>query len=419
MLRRRSMHAALMVAALVPMMVSAGDWPAWRGANSSGVAPDGTYPVNFSKTEGLRWRVDLPGRGCSTPVVWKDQLWLTSVDEGENVLMCYSLKGKALWSRRLGKATAGSNQRGTGANPSPVTDGKHVVAYFKSGTVACFDISGKALWTVELSKGYPEGSLQWDVGSSPLIYKETVIITVLQTGSSFLVAFDLESGEERWRVDRPFTVPTENNEAYCTPVLARPGGRETIVVWGADHLTGHDPTNGKQLWVCDGFNPREQRNWRVIASVAVDGDYVLVPYARGKYLAGVKLEAKGDSVVPTLVWERKGVSADTPTPAVRDGIAYVLSDRGVLDAVNMTDGSVLHSLTLPDVKGKFFASPLLAGDTIYCAADDGTVFIVKVSDDGLIHLRSNRMEDVLVASPVPVEGGLLLRSMKALYCIGN
>ncbi|MDA1044801.1 MAG: PQQ-binding-like beta-propeller repeat protein [Verrucomicrobia bacterium] len=404
---------------LLVINVHAETWPAWRGNAQNGVAASGHYPVDFAKDKGVLWQVALPGRGASTPVVWGTQLWLTASIDGEDGLLCYGLDGRLRWQATLGKEDPGKHNQGTGANSSAATDGKYVIASFKSGHLACFTVEGDKLWQKNLKQDFPKGTMYWDAGTSPLIHNGRAIVVVMHTGDSYIAAFNLASGEVEWQVDRKFAVPEENSEAYCTPLTATIEGRDVLVVWGADHLTGHDLSSGERLWTCGGFNPDNKQYWRVIASPVIHGDMAIVPYGRGNFLAGIRLGGKGDTTATHRIWETRGISSDVPTPAARDGHAYVLTDRGLIAAVSVKNGEVLQQLKLPDGHGVFYASPVLAGDTLYCVRDKGTVYVLNISKTGFALMHVNEMGEGMVASPVPINGKLLLRGYEHLYCIGE
>lgn len=395
------------------------NWPSWRGQSQNGVAAAGQYPLEFSSDKGLAWRVALPGKGSSTPAVWGSRLWLTAAVKRQDSLLCYDLDGKALWQAALGKGAPGKHREGMGANASPVTDGKYVVASFKSGNVGCFRVDGTKQWQKNLRKGFPKGKLLWDAGTSPVIHEGRVILAVLHTGDSYIVAIDLKSGAIVWQVDRPFVTATENNDGYATPLIATVGGKDILVVWGADHLTGHDLKSGARLWTCGGFNKGDSPYWRVIASPVIQGNTAIVPYGRGKRLAAIRLDGQGDVSVSHRVWARRGISADVPTPAAGDGWVYVLGDRGSVASVSAEDGRVRYQYKLPQGGGRFYASPLLAGDTLYCVRENGTVYALKVSETEFTLLHSNELAEPMVASPVPIDGKLLLRGLKHLYCVSS
>lgn len=398
---------------------AAENWPQWRGPLGTGVAAEDAneYPVKFSSTEGVAWKANLPGRGTSTPAVWEDRIFVTCAIDGQDGVVCYDTQGSELWRKQLGKERSGRHRNGSGSNPSPVTNGKHVVVYFKSGTLACFDVDGKVKWKFNLQDRFGEDTLWWDLGTSPVLANGCAVVAVTHTGDSFLVAFDLDSGEMKWKQPRKYECPEESDQSYSTPQVVRSDGKEVIVTWGADHLTGHDAGTGKLLWESGGFNPEDTRAWRTIASMSVGDGVAVVPFGRGKFLAGVRIGGHGDITKTNRLWDKQDLGADVPTAAIRDGKVYLLGDTGQITCLAIESGDELWSASLPRNRNKFYASPALAGDKLYCVREDGTVFVGQVSDAGYKELASNEMGERIIATPVPIRGGLLIRGEEHLFWI--
>ena len=397
------------------------NWPQWRGPLGTGVAADAEYPVKFSSDEGVDWKVTLPGIGSSTPAVWAERIFVTCDIEGQDGIVCYNMAGEELWRRQLGPAREGKHRNGTGSNPSPVTDGQHVVVYYKSGTVACLDTSGRERWKVNLQDRYGKDTLWWDLGTSPVLVGDRAVVAVMQEGHSYLVALDLQSGEVIWKQRREYDNERESDQAYTTPQVVRQDGRDVIVTWGADHLTGHDAATGELLWESGGFNPQNKGMWRVIASAAIDDGVAIVPYGRGEFLAGVRVSGEGDVTKTNRVWEKRGrgLGVDVPTPVVTDGKAYVLTDTGTITCRDMQTGDEIWSADLPRNRNKFYASPVLAGDMLYCTREDGTVFVGRVTGGGFELLAENEMGERIIATPIPIRGGLLIRGEEHLFRIAS
>ncbi len=281
----RSAATALLLTTLPTLGLA--DWPAWRGPEGNAVAPPGDYPVEFSPKKNVVWQVDLGGEGSSTPIVSGDAVYVTLTTDGNDVVASYDLDGNERWRRVLGKARAGKHRNATGSNSSPVTDGTHLVVYFKSGLVACLNTSGDELWRVNLQDKYAKDTLWWDLGTSPVLTSAGVCIAVMQEGDSFLVTLNRETGEEVWKTKRQYERPRESDQAYTTPSVANVAGRETIVTFGADHLTAHDAQTGGLVWERGDFNPEDKGMWRVIASATVADGIAIVPFGRrGLYCRG-------------------------------------------------------------------------------------------------------------------------------------
>lgn len=400
---------------------AADNWPQWRGPRADGVAADGDYPSEFSSAVGVAWKVALPGAGSSTPAVWGDSIFVTCGIGGQDGVVCYGLDGSERWRRQLGPERPGRHRNGSGSNPSPVTDGKRVIVYFKSGTLACFDFSGRELWRTNLQERYGADTLWWDLGTSPVLAGDRVIVAVLQADESYVVALDSATGKELWKVPRNFDRPQESDQAYTTPEVANIDGKNQLVVWGADHLTGYDVATGNMLWQCGGFNPDDKPMWRVIASPAIAGEVAVVPFGRGDFLAGIRLGGEGDITETGRLWEKqgRGLGADVPAPAVSNGRAYVLGDSGRVSCLETKTGEEIWTADLPRSRSKFFASPVLAGDKMYAAREDGMVFVGRVQDNGFELLAENDMGEMIIAVPVPIRGGLLVRGREHLFRIAS
>ena len=356
--------------------------------------------------KGVEWKTSLPGRGCSTPVVKDGLLFLTTPVNGKDALISYSLAGKEKWRQVYGEGTPGRGQRvGSSANSSPVTNGEVVVAYFKSGRVVACSSDGIKLWEKNLHELYGEDKLWWDQGTSPVLFDESVIIAVMQTeGNSYLVSFDLKTGNKKWKTDRKFDTGKESGDSYTTPHLMKVDGVDTIVSFGANHITGHDALAGKQLWFSGGINPENKDFWRTIASSVVTAGVVVVPHGRGDYLMGIKAGGKGDVTKSNVLWRKKMPSTDAATSVAYDGRVYQLVDRGksrgLITCLDAKTGKKIWEGNLPKSASTFYASPILVGDTLCCPREDGVVLMAKIKKDGLGEVKENKLGEALIASPI-------------------
>ncbi|NNC87971.1 MAG: PQQ-binding-like beta-propeller repeat protein [Akkermansiaceae bacterium] len=433
------MRIALISGMLAGAVASAGadNWTSWRGdAAGSGGLGKGGAPREFSAEKNLLWKTKLPGVGCSTPVVWEDRIILTSEDGDQDCVVAYDWKGKELWRKTLGAKRPGRGQRvGSGANSSPVTDGKHVFVYFKSGTVAALTLDGKKVWQTNLIKKYGPDTLWWDQGTSPVLTDGHLVIAVMQNGhaekespearpdSSFLVAFEKESGDVAWKTTRQFKLTMETGDAYTTPHVLDIDGKETVVTWGADHLTGHDAGTGEQLWICGGFNPNQEKYWRVIASSTVANGICVVPYGRAGFMAGIRMGGSGDITKSAWLWKRELAGTDAASPAARDGKVYLLVDRGKkrgrMECLDAVTGKTIWEENLPKGVATYYGSPLVAGDALYCPREDGSIMTARITNDGLEEIRENKLGETVISSPAVVDGKLLIRGREHLYCFGE
>ncbi len=408
---------SLFVTCLASQLLAADNWPQWRGPQSNGVAADGDYPVTFSAEEGVAWKVELPGLGMSTPAVWDDRIFVTCGIAGQDSVVAYDFGGQELWRKQLGPERPGKNNHASGSNPSPVTDGEHVIAYFKSGTLACFDLAGEELWKINLQEKYGQDTLWWDLATSPVLAGDRVIVAVMQDGDSYLAALNVATGDEIWKQQRQYERPRESDQSYTTPQLANVDGREVIVTWGADHLTTHDVATGELVSQYSGFNPDDQAMWRVIASQAIGDDVVVIPYGRGGLLSAIQLQGPGE-FASKFLWEKRDLGSDVPTPVIDGEKVYLLGDGGQITCLELRSGDEMWKGALPRNRNKYYASPVLAGGKLYCAREDGVIFVVSVAE-GFKQLSENDMGEKIIATPVPVRNGLLIRGEQHLFRIGG
>lgn len=415
----RSASIALLVASTFVMghRPAWGDWPNWRGSEQNSIAPEGDYPTKLSVDENLRWEIELPGPGGSTPIVWDNVIYLTCTIDEQDAACAFDAAGKELWRINLGEAAASKHRNATGSNPSPVTDGEHVYVYYKSGNLACLTLDGEKVWETNLQKSYGKNTLWWDLGTSPVLTSEGVVIAVIQEGDSYLVSFDKQTGDEQWKTTRQYDRPKESDQAYTTPTVTMLEGKEQVVTFGADHLTGHDALTGELLWDRDGFNPDDTPMWRVIGSQSVEDGIAVVPFGRAEFVAAVPLGASKVDEQPR--WLINGVGSDVPTPLIHEGRVYLLHDEGRIACLDLETGEQLWKDKMPRGRGKFFTSLLLAGNTLYTGRENGDLYALKLQDDGLEVNSTTKVAEPLVASPTPLNNGILIRSSETLYYFGD
>ncbi len=414
----------LLTATLVSSL-SAGDWMSWRGPAGNGAAVGRGYATTWSAASNLVWKVPVAARGASTPVVAGDRIFLTGTQDGLNRVLCYNRDGRQLWQVALGDAVPGKpGKDGTGANPSAVTDGESVFAYFKSGDLGGFRADGTQMWSINLQDEYGEDTLWWDLGTSPVLTRDAVIVACMHSGPSYLAAFEKKTGKLLWKHERELGAPEEAAQSYATPVVVSHADFDELVVLGADHVTSHDGRDGKELWRLSGLNPTGHKYFRSIASAAVGDGIVVAPYARGNSLTAVRMGGTGDVTESHVIWANEETSADVPTPAIADGRVFVCRDtgdqRGTVDCLDLETGKVIWSGQLPKNRNTFRASPVVADGRVYLARQDGTVFVVDATADSFQLLAENSIADEhTVATPVFVDGTILLRTDAHLYLIAD
>ena len=396
-----------------------GDWPSWRGPNDTGSISTGSYPERLGESN-LRWKVELPGKGCSTPIVLDQMICVTAPVDGKDAVLAYDAAGKQLWGTTFGAENAGRHRNGSGSNASPVTDGDSIFVYFKSGTLAAVDLDGTIRWQTNLVEKYGKDTLFWDHGTSPVLTRKYVVMARMHEGDSWLAAFDKSSGDLVWKVARNYQVPKECDHGYTTPLVIEHNGKESLLVWGGQHLTIHRSTDGALSWSCGNFNPDSNKLWPAVSTPVVVNDVAVICYGRNDRkiprMFGVRLSGSGDATKTNHLWLRDDISTFVPSPATYKGHVYVVRDRGEVECIEPKTGENVWSEAFPKGRSNYYASPLIAGDKMYAPREDGVVFVASVADGKFNLLSENDMEEPIIGSPVPIASQILLRGEKHLFC---
>ncbi|NQV34880.1 MAG: PQQ-binding-like beta-propeller repeat protein, partial [Phycisphaeraceae bacterium] len=344
------------------------NWPRWRGPDTNGTMTSGDYPVTWDPDKVL-WKTDVPGKGTSTPIVWNNRIYLTTGTKKSDTVLALDGSGQPLWQRQLGSETAGKHQNASGSNPSPVTDGSAVFAFFKSGNFAALEVDGSVRWQTNLFERYGKDERYWDFGTSPVLTKKAVVMVHMHEGDSWLAAFDKVTGDVSWKVARNYKTATEGRQGYSTPIVFSHKGTEALLVWGGHRLTAHDAVDGKIIWSCGDFNPDGTRMWPSVASPMIAGQVAVVPCGRDDRrqprLHGIKMGGSGDVTATHRLWKRTDTGPFIPCPTVDEGRAYVICDRGRMDCINPVTGESFWTGQFPKSSSKFYASPLIAGGHLY------------------------------------------------------
>lgn len=418
---KQYLFAAFLVLATTSIGLAAdnSNWPQWRGPGDNGSINGGKFATAWSPDDVL-WKAPLPGKGCSTPIVWDQHIFLTAPTDGRDAVLAFDRSGKELWKTAFGKEDKGKHRNGSGSNASPVTDGSGVFVYFKSGTLAAVNFDGTIRWQTNLVERYGPDSLFWDHGTSPVLTNNSVIMARMHNGESWLAAFDKKTGELQWKVARNYETPTEGDHGYTTPVVIQHQGREAILVWGAEHVTVHAPEDGQVIWSCGDFNPEAKALWPAIATPVIVGDIAVIASGRNDRglprLHGIRLGGAGDVTKTHRVWNRDDVGTFVPTPAAYEGRIYLVRDRGEVQCIDPASGKTIWSDAFPKGRASFYASPLIAGGNLYAAREDGTIFVASIGDQFEL-LAENDMREPVIASLVPTENRLLIRGEDHLFCV--
>ena len=397
------------------------DWLNWRGPSQNGSSTQTNLPRALSPKE-LQWKVALPGTGCSTPITVAGLVYLTAPEEGKDTILCIDAMGKEKWATRFGKENPGRHRNGSGSNASPVSDGLGVFAYFKSGTLAAVELDGSKRWNIDLVKEFGPAKMYWSHGTSPVLTEKYVIMARICEGGSWLAAFDKQTGKLAWKVDRNYKTPKEGDQGYATPMVIDHAGVESILVWGAEHLTLHNASDGKVTWSCGGFNLKKVKLWPSVASPVLVGDMIVVPSGRNDkrkpILHGVKMAGEGDQTETAHQWMREDASTFVPTPCVRDKQIYMVRDQGQVECFDPKTGETIWEGKLPKSRSKFYSSPLMADGMIYAPREDGVVFTIKVGDGKFELGSTNDLGESVIGSPIVLGNRVIVRGEKHLFCFG-
>jgi outer membrane protein assembly factor BamB len=398
---------------------AADNWPQWRGPDLNGASRETGLPVKWSQTENIAWKLAMPAWSGSTPIIWKDRIFL-NVAEGDNLeLWAVDRKeGSVLWKRPLGGGNVKLRKQNM-SSPSPITDGQSVWVMTGTGIFKAFDFSGKELWARDIQKDYGAFGLNWGYASTPLLYDGALYVQVLHgmktDDPSYVMRVDPKTGKTLWRVERPTSAIRESPDAYTTPAMVKRGKELELVVTGGDVVTGHDPATGKELWRSNGLNPENNPANRIVASAVVIDDIVVAP-TRVRPMLGIKAGGRGDVTQSHRVFSFEN-GPDVPTPVTDGQYLYVVNDRGVVYVLDAKTGKEVYGQQRLK-PGTYSASPLYADGRIYVTSEEGVTSVFKAGPQFEL-LAENAMEEYILSSFAVSEGQLFLRTDKALYAIGK
>jgi outer membrane protein assembly factor BamB len=412
--------ASCSVALCLASLQAEDHWPHWRGPHANGSTSTGNFPLQWKPAD-AQWQIALPGKGSSSPIVWKERIYLTSPSEGQDAVLAYDLKGTLLWETKLGPESPPKHRTlGSSSNASPITDGQGLFVYFKSGNFAALEFDGTVRWQLNLVEQFGRDQLFWDQGTSPVVTDQHVVMTRMHGGDSWIAGFDKKTGEIQWQQSRNYDVPNENDNGYTTPVLFDHNGTKALLVWGADHLTAHDATNGSLLWSVGGFNPAGTAFWPAIASPVIHKDIAVVPVGRDDRnqatVHGIRLGGSGDVTHSHRAWVREDIGVFVSSPAEYEGRVYLLRHRGEVVCIDPATGRTIWADAFPRSSASYYSSPVIANGVLYAAREDGVVFVARIGDR-FEFVSENPMGERIIASPVPVANRLLLRGDEHLFSI--
>ena len=409
------------------------NWQQWRGPKNDGVA-SGDAPAEFSATQNVKWRVPIPGKGNSTPVIWGDRIFLTTavpteaisgsgdqrgpgggtgagVEHKFVVMAIDKSSGKTIWERTatVTKPHEGyHHQYGSFASNSPVTDGATLFAYFGSRGIYAYDLDGNLKWKRDLPVKMQK-RLAFGEGTAPVVHENVLLLNCDHEGQSFLLALNKNTGEQLWRTDR------DEQSSWTPPLVVEHQGRKQIVVGGA-MARSYDFKTGELIWQAGKMGANA-----IPAPVQFGDMVILMTGYRDPNLLAIKLGGKGDlSDNPEYIkWTNDRGNSYSASPVLHDGILYVLTDRGMISAFDAATGEkYYHQQRLPNPY-TFKGSPLAANGKLYMASEEGDVIVLKLGKT-YEPLAVNKMGDeIFISSPIIVDNNLFLRSQDELFCISK
>ena len=422
--------------------VQADNWPHWRGPEFNGSSAEAGLPTDWSMTDNIAWKFDLPGCSAATPIIWGDSVFLSNTDEENDALLAICLDrktGNTRWQHTIAPGTH-RDRRSSYAAASPATDGEHVIFLYSTGEVVAFDVAGRRLWDRNLHEDYGPFAFQWTYASSPTLYEGRLYIQVLQrdvpvggrgkpgrANASYILAVDPATGKTLWRQIRPSKGVAESREAFTTPIPAELDGTKQLLIGGGDCLTGHDLVTGKELWRWGTYNPRRKGHWRLVPSPVAGKDTVLICAPKNEPVYAIQPHKKtGVLDDSALAWDselnRNVVTSDVPAPAFYDGDFFVLNDRRQhLSRIEPRTGEVKWSERAPG-RSKYEASPVLADGKVYVINQAGDVGIMSAANGevlNVIPMDDTRGGDLVRASIAVSQGQLFIRTSRTLYCVGS
>lgn len=402
---------------LCPLLTAFADnWPMWRGPNGDGTTTESNLPEKWSPSENVVWKVALPDRGNSTPVVWGDRVFVTQAieKEGKRLLLCFDKKtGKPLWDAgtiyRQPELTHATNPH---CAASPATDGERVIVFFASAGMFCYDMDGNELWK---RTDLGQQKHVWGNGASPVIAGDRVFLNFGPGANTMMYGFDRKTGETLWEHKEPGGDSGESGNknwlgSWCDPLFRTTGGRDELLMAYPGRACAFDPATGQELWTCGGLTKLVYNS-----PLYADGVmYAMCGYG-GAALA-VKVGGSGDVTKTNRVWYLPKVSQRIGSGVIHDGHHYILTDGGIVECRDLKTGDLVFQERL---KGNNWSSLVLSWDgKCYAANQTGACYVFKASPTFEL-IATNSLGEKIIGSVAVSEGRLFIRGYNHLWCIGN
>ncbi len=441
----RSITVVLLATALATSTWAASaqdDWPTWRGPAGTGMAPQGNPPVTWSESENIKWKIDIPGRGQSSPIIWGNKIFFqTAIDTGQTGttdvaassqranrprwaggaapktlhkfdLICLDrATGKTLWQKTAAETVPHEGHHATGslAPYSPVTDGKLVWASFGSRGLHCFDLGGNLKWSKPLIQMNKRAS--FGEGSSPCLAGEAIVIVCDHEGQSAIFAFNKDTGDLLWQKDR------DEASSWSTPVAAEVNGKTQVIVAATNLTRSYDVKTGEIVWQCGGMTGNV-----IPTPIVAFGRVFCISGFRGRALQAIELGHTGDLTgTDAVAWQMSEPTPYVPSPVLMGERLFFCasgSNRGLVSCYHAQTGQPLFSeQRLQDVD-TVYGSFVGTADRIYIPSRNGTVVVVKNADTFEV-LATNKLDDTFDATPAIAGNELHLRGNENFYCIAR
>ncbi len=413
------------------------NWPQWRGPDATGTAHKANPPIEWSETKNVKWKIPIPGKGHSTPVVWQDHVFVTTaIDAGEPkeyerlnadgwhnnllkvapqkfvLLAIHKQTGNLLWQKTLNELMPheGGHETASLASHSPVTDGEHIIASFGSHGIYCLDFDGKLIWKKDLGNMHTKHA--HGEGSSPVLYKETLVINWDHQDQSFIIALNKNTGKQLWKVNR--NEPT----SWATPIIIEHNNTPQVIVSGTERIRSYNLKTGNVIWACGGLS-----NNVVASPVYKDGILIAGSSYVKRMMLAIKLDgAKGDITNSEhVLWRRHQRTPYVPSPLFYKDSLYVLRHyQPILSRIDPKTGIDQNGpFRLPGLYN-IYASPVAANDKIYITDQEGNTLVIEHNKNSeLKTLALNQLEDRFNASAAISKNQLFLRGEQYLYCISE
>jgi outer membrane protein assembly factor BamB len=400
---------ALLVLTLFAVAARAENWPQWRGPRLDGTSAEKNVPTHWTATSNIAWKVAVPGLGHASPIVWGDQVFTVSAlpQTQERVLLAFNRKdGKVAWQKTVVTSSfEKKHMLNSHASSTPACDGERVFVAFldrNEMVVAAYDLGGKQQWLVRPGKF----SSMHGFCSSPILFKDKVIVNGDHDGNGYLVALDRKTGKELWKIARP-----NNTRSYTVPLIRDIGGRTQMVLTGSKCTASYDPNNGRLHWIMDG--PTEQ----FVASPVYSERAGLVVITSGYpeyHTLAITADGHGKVGAEKIVWRTTKGAVYVPSPIIEGDYFLILSEGGVAHCFETKTGNLFWQERM----GTHHASLVSANGLVYCLNDNGVMNVVKPGPE-FQQVARNGLGEKCFPSPAISEGQIFIRTDKHLFCIGR